>query len=162
MAELTINPQEITAALRKNLDGWEPSLEASTVGYVTAIGDGVARVAGLESAMASELLEFPGGLLGVALNLDEDSIGAVIMGDAAHIQEGDRRATRSVRPVASSPSPSAMPCSGVSSTRSATPSTARGRSTRTRAASSRHRLPPSSSASRFTSRSRRVSRPSMP
>jgi F-type H+-transporting ATPase subunit alpha len=89
MAELTINPQEITAALRKNLDGWEPSLEASTVGYVTAIGDGVARVEGLESAMASELLEFPGGLLGVALNLDEDSIGAVIMGDASHIQEGD-------------------------------------------------------------------------
>jgi F-type H+-transporting ATPase subunit alpha len=89
MAELTINPQEIAAALRKNLDGWEPALEAETVGYVSAIGDGVARVAGLDNAMASELLEFPGGLLGVALNLDEDSIGAVIMGDASHIQEGD-------------------------------------------------------------------------
>ena len=76
MAELTINPQEITEALRKNLDGWEPSLEAATVGYVTAIGDGVARVEGLERAMASELLEFPGRLLGVALNLDEDSIAA--------------------------------------------------------------------------------------
>src|SRR3990172_9240057 len=89
MAELTINPQEITEALRRNLDGWNPSLEAATVGYVTTIGDGVARVAGLPNAMASELLEFPGGLLGVALNLDEDSIGAVIMGEASHVQEGD-------------------------------------------------------------------------
>ena len=89
MAELTINPQEITEALRKNLDGWTPGLEAATVGYVTAIGDGVARIEGLGNAMASELLEFPGGLLGVALNLDEDSIGAVIMGAASHIQEGD-------------------------------------------------------------------------
>jgi len=89
MAELTINPQEIAEALRRNLDGWEPSLEAATVGYVTAIGDGVARVEGLPDTMASELLEFPGGLLGVALNLDEDSIGAVIMGEASHVQEGD-------------------------------------------------------------------------
>ncbi len=89
MAELTINPQEIAEALRRNLAGWEPSLEAATVGYVTSTGDGVARVVGLPGAMASELLEFPGGLLGVALNLDEDSIGAVIMGEASHIQEGD-------------------------------------------------------------------------
>lgn len=79
MAELTINPQEITEALRKNLECWESNLEAATVGYVASIGDGVARVEGLADAMASELLEFPGGLLGVALNLDEDSIGAVIM-----------------------------------------------------------------------------------
>jgi F-type H+-transporting ATPase subunit alpha len=89
MAELTINPQEIAEALRRNLDGWEPSLEAATVGYVTSIGDGVARVEGLPNAMSSELLEFPGGLLGVALNLDEDSIGAVLMGEASHVQEGD-------------------------------------------------------------------------
>ena len=89
MAELTINPREITEALRRNLAGWSPSLEAATVGYVMSIGDGVARVSGLPGTMASELLEFPGGLLGVALNLDEDSIGAVIMGDASHIQEGD-------------------------------------------------------------------------
>src|SRR3990170_407052 len=89
MAELTLNPRDITEALRHNLAGWSPSLEAATVGEVISIGDGVARVAGLPGAMASELLEFPGGLLGVALNLDEDSIGAVIMGDASHVQEGD-------------------------------------------------------------------------
>jgi F-type H+-transporting ATPase subunit alpha len=89
MAELTINPQDITEALQRNLEGWTPSLEAETIGYVTSIGDGVARIAGLPTTMASELLEFPGGLLGVALNLDEDSIGAVVMGEASHIQEGD-------------------------------------------------------------------------
>ena len=89
MAELTLNPEDITAALRRNLEGWSPSVEAETVGYVTSVGDGVARVSGLPNVMASELLEFPGGLIGVALNLDEDSIGAVIMGDASHIEEGD-------------------------------------------------------------------------
>ena len=89
MAELTINPEEITNALRRNLEGWSPSMEAETVGYVSAVGDGVARVRGLPNAMASELLEFGGGLTGVALNLDEDSIGAVIMGDSSRIEEGD-------------------------------------------------------------------------
>jgi F-type H+-transporting ATPase subunit alpha len=89
MAELTFDTGEITAALRANLEGWSPSLESETMGYVQSVGDGVARVVGLPTAMASELLEFPGGLLGVALNLDEDSIGAVIMGDASSIEEGD-------------------------------------------------------------------------
>ncbi|NOX23210.1 MAG: F0F1 ATP synthase subunit alpha [Actinobacteria bacterium] len=89
MAELTLDPGEITAALRRNLEGWEPSIEAQTVGYVISVGDGVARVAGLPNAMTSELLEFPGGLIGVALNLDEDSIGCVIMGDSSLIEEGN-------------------------------------------------------------------------
>jgi F-type H+-transporting ATPase subunit alpha len=89
MAELTLNPEDITSALRRNLEGWSPSVEAETVGYVESVGDGVARVAGLPNAMASELLEFTGGLLGVALNLDEDSIGAVIMGDSSAIEEDD-------------------------------------------------------------------------
>ncbi len=89
MAELTLDPGDITAALRRNLEGWEPSIEAQTVGYVISVGDGVARVAGLPNAMTSELLEFPGGLIGVALNLDEDSIGCVIMGDSSLIEEGN-------------------------------------------------------------------------
>jgi F-type H+/Na+-transporting ATPase subunit alpha len=89
MAELTFDTGDITAALRANLEGWSPTLESETMGYVASVGDGVARVVGLPTAMASELLEFPGGLLGVALNLDEDSIGAVIMGDASGIEEGD-------------------------------------------------------------------------
>jgi len=89
MAELTLDTGDIAAALRSNLEGWSPSLESETMGFVLSIGDGVARVAGLPNAMASELLEFPGGLLGVALNLDEDSIGTVILGDASGIEEGD-------------------------------------------------------------------------
>jgi F-type H+-transporting ATPase subunit alpha len=89
MAELTLDPAEVTAALRKNLEGWSPSVEAETIGYVASIGDGVARVVGLPGAMASELLEFPRGLTGVALNLEENSIGAVLMGDSSHIEEGD-------------------------------------------------------------------------
>jgi F-type H+-transporting ATPase subunit alpha len=89
MAELTIDPRQIGEALRRNLEGWEPGLEASTVGYVATVGDGVARVAGLPGTMANELLEFPGGLVGVALNLDEDSVGVVILGEASHVHEGD-------------------------------------------------------------------------
>ncbi|MFV1999963.1 MAG: F0F1 ATP synthase subunit alpha [Acidimicrobiia bacterium] len=89
MAELTLDTGDIAAALRSNLEGWSPSLESETMGFVRSVGDGVARVIGLPNAMASELLEFPGGLLGVALNLDEESIGTVILGDASGIEEGD-------------------------------------------------------------------------
>jgi F-type H+-transporting ATPase subunit alpha len=89
MAELTIDPRQIGEALRRNLEGWDPGLEASTVGYVATVGDGVARVAGLPGTMANELLEFPSGLVGVALNLDEDSVGVVILGEASHVHEGD-------------------------------------------------------------------------
>ena len=89
MAELTIDPRQIGEALRRNLEGWEPGLEATAVGYVATVGDGVARVHGLPGTMANELLEFPGGTIGVALNLDEDSVGAVILGEASHVHEGD-------------------------------------------------------------------------
>jgi F-type H+-transporting ATPase subunit alpha len=89
MADLTLTPEDITGALRRNLEGWSPSVEAETVGYVDSVGDGVARVVGLPKVMTSELLEFPGGLTGVALNLDEHSIGCVIMGDSSRIEEGN-------------------------------------------------------------------------
>ena len=88
MAELTITPEEITAAIKTRIKGWSPQLGQETVGYVTSVADGVARVSGLPTAMASELLEFPGGLRGVALNIDEDDLGVVLMGDASHIEEG--------------------------------------------------------------------------
>jgi F-type H+-transporting ATPase subunit alpha len=89
MADLTISAEDITSALRAQLADWTPSVDKETVGYVTAIADGVARVEGLPNAMASELLEFPGGLMGVALNLDEGDLGVVLMGGYEHIQEGD-------------------------------------------------------------------------
>ncbi len=88
MAELTIRAEDITAALRSNLEGWSPEVSRETVGYVKAIADGVARVEGLPNVMASELLEFPGGLIGVTLNVDEEDLGVVLMGDASHIEEG--------------------------------------------------------------------------
>ncbi len=89
MSELTITADQITKSLKDQLSGWEPEVDKETVGYVTAIADGVARVDGLPTAMASELLEFPGGLVGVALNIDEDDLGVVILGEASHVQEGD-------------------------------------------------------------------------
>jgi len=89
MSEMTINPEDITAVLKESLAGWQPSVEAETVGYVTSSADGVARVKGLPNAMASEILEFPGGLQGVALNIDEDDLGVVLMGESNHIEEGD-------------------------------------------------------------------------
>ncbi|HEY3483863.1 MAG TPA: F0F1 ATP synthase subunit alpha [Ilumatobacteraceae bacterium] len=88
MAELTLSAADIAAALTKNLEGFEPSLEARTVGRVTEVGDGIARVAGLPDAAVNELLEFEDGTVGLALNLEETSIGAVVLGDADQIQEG--------------------------------------------------------------------------
>ncbi|MDR9449753.1 MAG: F0F1 ATP synthase subunit alpha [Acidimicrobiia bacterium] len=89
MSEMTIKPEDITAILKESLAGWQPTTEAETVGYVESSADGVARVKGLPNVMASELLEFPGGLQGVALNIDEDDLGVVMMGEANHIEEGD-------------------------------------------------------------------------
>jgi F-type H+/Na+-transporting ATPase subunit alpha len=88
MAEMTISPADITDSIKKRLADWSPKVEQETVGYVTSIADGVARVQGLPNAMASELLEFEGGLRGVALNIDENDLGVVLMGEASHIEEG--------------------------------------------------------------------------
>src|SRR5512134_2135916 len=91
MAELTISTADITAALRKNLEGFAPSPEDTQVGRVLEVGDGIARVSGLPDCAVNELLEFEGGTIGLALNLDEESIGAVILGEGeeiAAIEEG--------------------------------------------------------------------------
>ena len=91
MAELTINTDDITAALKKNLDAFSPEVQSKQVGRILEVGDGIARVSGLPDASVNELLEFDNGTLGLALNLDEDSIGAVILGDGEHaaaVKEG--------------------------------------------------------------------------
>jgi len=88
MADLTLSASDIAAAINKSLDGFQSSTEARTVGRVTEVGDGIARVSGLPDCAVNELLEFEGGIVGLALNLDEDSIGTVILGDADHIEEG--------------------------------------------------------------------------
>jgi F-type H+/Na+-transporting ATPase subunit alpha len=87
--ELTISSEEIAEALKKYVEGYEPSMEPEQVGRVTETGDGVARVEGLPGAMANELLEFPNGILGLAFNLDEASIGCIVLGEADQIEEGD-------------------------------------------------------------------------
>ena len=88
MAELTINTADIAAAIQKNLEGFEPSLEQTQVGRVLEVGDGIARVSGLPDAAVNELLQFESGTMGLALNLDEDSIGAVVLGEVDDIEEG--------------------------------------------------------------------------
>ena len=89
MAELTIDPNEISAVLRKFVEGYTPTVTREEVGQVLYSGDGIARVSGLPRCMANERLEFPRGVSGVALNLEEDQIGAVILGDPADVEEGD-------------------------------------------------------------------------
>tara|TARA_B100000586_G_scaffold87199_1_gene61859 strand:+ start:1103 stop:2623 length:1521 start_codon:yes stop_codon:yes gene_type:complete len=88
MSDLSLDPKEITKSLQNSLKGWEKEVKDDLVGHVRTIADGVARVVGLEDVMASELLEFPDDLIGVALNLEEDSIGVVLMGDATGVEEG--------------------------------------------------------------------------
>jgi F-type H+/Na+-transporting ATPase subunit alpha len=87
--ELSINPEEISSVLRRYVEDFKPSVEREEVGIVQEVGDGIARVSGLPRAMVNEMLEFPGGIIGLAMNLAEDEIGAVILGEAEHIQEGD-------------------------------------------------------------------------
>jgi F-type H+-transporting ATPase subunit alpha len=100
MAELTINTADISAAIRKNLEGFNPDVELTQVGRVLEVGDGIARVSGLPDAAVNELLEFESGLLGLALNLDEESIGAVVLGEVDSIEEGQSvRATGNILSV---------------------------------------------------------------
>ncbi|MDY7100059.1 MAG: F0F1 ATP synthase subunit alpha [Actinomycetota bacterium] len=88
MAELTINTADITAAISKSLEGFKPSVEQVRVGRVTEVGDGIARISGLPNAAVNELLEFEDGTVGLALNLEEESIGCVVLGDVDDIEEG--------------------------------------------------------------------------
>ena len=82
------DPEEISNVLRKHLEGYRPELEKQRVGRITEVGDGIAHISGLPNTAVNELLEFEGGTLGLALNLDENSIGAVVLGDVEHIEEG--------------------------------------------------------------------------
>ncbi|MBY6350545.1 F0F1 ATP synthase subunit alpha [Rhodococcoides corynebacterioides] len=88
MAELTISSDEIRSAIESYTANYAPESSREEVGLVSDTSDGIAHVTGLPSAMSNELLEFPGGVLGVALNLDDREIGAVILGDYEHIEEG--------------------------------------------------------------------------
>ena len=90
MTEMQISPQDVKAAIEKTVSEFTPRTAIEEVGRVAETGDGIARVEGLPSAMVNELLEFEGGLLGVALNLDVSEIGTVLLGESSHIAEGQQ------------------------------------------------------------------------
>jgi len=86
-----LRAEEITEIIRQQLTGISRGVDVSEVGTVTSVGDGIARVYGLERVMAGELVQFPHNVAGLALNLEEDSVGVVLLGEASTIKEGDRK-----------------------------------------------------------------------
>lgn len=93
---MEIRPDEITSILKKQIEQFDKTIEVEEVGEILQVGDGVARVYGLENVMSGELVEFPDGVFGMALNLEEDNVGCVLFGEDRHIREGDiaRRTNR--------------------------------------------------------------------
>ncbi len=88
MSELTINAKDITDVLKRHLEGFTPEMATEQVGRILEVGDGIAKVSGLPNVSVNEMLEFEGGLIGLAVNLEEDAIGAVLLGYADDLQEG--------------------------------------------------------------------------
>ena len=86
---MAIRSDEITSIIKSAIDSFDAGAETRSVGTVVEVGDGIAQIYGLDGALASEMLEFPGGVMGMALNLEEETVGAVILGDATAIKEGD-------------------------------------------------------------------------
>src|SRR5208337_2140400 len=84
-----IKADEITKLIREQIENYETKISVDETGTVITLGDGIARVYGLEKVMAGELLEFPHGVAGLAMNLEEDQVGTVLLGDYTEIQEGD-------------------------------------------------------------------------
>ncbi len=86
---MEIRAEEISAIIKKQIEGFGREVEVSETGTIISVGDGIARIHGLDKAMAGELLEFPGNTMGMVLNLEEDNVGAAILGESEHIKEGD-------------------------------------------------------------------------
>src|SRR5258705_2396491 len=86
---MAIRSDEITSIIKSSIDAFDAGIESRSVGTVVEVGDGIAQIYGLDAALASELLEFPGDVFGMALNLEEETVGAVILGNAEAIKEGD-------------------------------------------------------------------------
>src|SRR6201994_1915633 len=85
-----IKADEITELLRQQIENYDQKIQVDEVGTVVTLGDGIARVHGLEKVMAGELIQFPHGVAGLAMNLDESEVGAVLMGDYTELREGDQ------------------------------------------------------------------------
>ena len=86
---MAIRSDEIVNIIKSQIDSFDAEAQTRNVGTVVEVGDGIAQVYGLEGSLASEMLEFPGGVMGLALNLEEETVGAVILGDSSAIKEGD-------------------------------------------------------------------------
>src|SRR5687768_2481207 len=86
---MDIQPSEISAILKREIRNFEAEAEVTEVGQVLSVGDGIARIYGLDNVQAGEMVEFPGGIRGMALNLETDNVGVVIFGDDRAIKEGD-------------------------------------------------------------------------
>ena len=86
---MQIRAEEISEIIERQIRGFEKDIDVSETGVVISVGDGIARIYGLERVMASELVEFPNGIMGLILNLEEDNVGAAILGEDEHIKEGD-------------------------------------------------------------------------
>jgi F-type H+-transporting ATPase subunit alpha len=96
----SIRADEITSILRQEIENYERAIDVSEVGAVISVGDGIARIHGLEKVMAGELIEFPHDVAGIAMNLEEDQVGAVLLGDYTEIKEGDEvKRTRRIMSV---------------------------------------------------------------
>ncbi|HVT45950.1 MAG TPA: F0F1 ATP synthase subunit alpha, partial [Thermoanaerobaculia bacterium] len=85
-----LKAEEITEIIRRQIAGFDEGVDVAEVGTVLSVGDGIARIYGLDRVMANEMLEFPHGVFGLALNLEEDNVGAVLMGESSHVREGDQ------------------------------------------------------------------------
>src|SRR6204780_410503 len=85
-----IRADEITSLLRQEIENYDRAIDVSETGSVITLGDGIARIHGLEKVMAGELIEFPHGVAGLAMNLDESEVGAVLLGDYTELKEGDQ------------------------------------------------------------------------
>src|SRR5438128_6018742 len=95
-----IRADEITSILRQEIENYERAIDVSETGSVISVGDGIARIHGLEKVMAGELIQFPHDVAGIAMNLEEDQVGAVLLGDFAGIKEGEEVArTRRIMSV---------------------------------------------------------------
>ena len=86
---MDIKTEKITSLLKEQIEKFDSSVDVSEVGEVIEIGDGVARVTGLENVMSSELVELPNGVYGMALNLEDDNVGIVLFGETSLVKEGD-------------------------------------------------------------------------
>src|SRR6266513_2995566 len=87
---MQIRAEEISKIIRDQIGNFAATVDVAEVGTVVSVGDGIARIHGVERAMAGEMLEFPHGVFGIALNLEEDGVGAVLLGEYTEIKEGDQ------------------------------------------------------------------------